>query len=262
MLALRFVLTALADIFRDFSRTLQVVLLPASLYWGVHVSGIYLAMSREISSPAIIVILFALTLFCAIWAGVNYHRRLLLGEGYGWQPIIHLREMLGYSLVLVPMALVVLVIEAVTQFLMLRAVMAMLGTSVDADDFYLHMETLIRANAGITILVGILSITLALRLLSLLPAIAIGEPMTDIFRGHRRVLPTLLLIAVIIVIVSVVPGWLAGIVVPALAAATEHSFDLIIMIVLSAVVQLFQVTFGLALITAIHGHYSGRRVLP
>lgn len=281
MLALRLVLTALADIFRGFPQTLRIVLVPALLFWAGQAGVFHLVMSRAMPPQVLMVTFVALALICGTWAGVNYHRRVLLGESFGWWPTVHIREMLGYGLILVPMGLVVLAVTVGAQFGLLRAAMPLL-TAPSGGDVHLHMASVIRVTVGIALVAGILSTTLGLRWFSQLPAIAIGEPMTNIFRGHRGGWPVLLLAAVIVVIADFLLGRLAAAVMPSpaevmqvaiqatvmppvaadmLVAALGGSTMLTILIGLSAMTQVFQAVFGIGLLTAIHGHYSGRRVL-
>lgn len=273
MLALRLVLTALADIFRGFSQTLRIVLVPAVLFYAGQTGGFYLAAGGA-SLQVIVLLSIPLALICGTWAGVNYHRKVLLGERFGWWPTVHVREMLGYGLTLIPMGLAVLALAIVVQMLLFRLAFPVVLAPGTGGDVHPHIASMARVNGFVGIVSGILSTALALRLFSMLPAIAIGAPMTNVFRGHRGVLPTLLLAAAIVMIAGVMLvvtvmamiidfllGWSVTTMFPPMVAVMGKPPALAILIGLSAMTQVFQAVFGVALVTVIYGHYSGRRVL-
>lgn len=110
MVILRILWTAVLAIFDGFSQTLRVFALSALIGVTVYAVCFMLLYRRDNVLPpqAYFTIIIVVLAFCAAWTAVNFHRKVLLDERFGWVPRLHGREMIGYAMMGIPFGLITL----------------------------------------------------------------------------------------------------------------------------------------------------------
>ncbi|MTE00969.1 hypothetical protein GIY56_11755 [Paracoccus sp. YIM 132242] len=171
MIILRILWTAVLTIFAGFPQTLRVFALP-SLIGATVYAACFLLIRRGgtlVPPQAYFTIIIAVLAFCAAWTSVNFHRKVLLGEHFGWVPRLHVREMVGYAVMFIPFAII-------TWGLLLVGVL--LGSSLWGHVPVWQVQL---GMLAATFPIG----TLVLLLFVQLVPIAIGRPMSGVLRQAR-----------------------------------------------------------------------------
>lgn len=190
MTAVTIMLTALRQIFANLGQVLRIFLLPCLIATAIIFGGIWIIYEhRNIPGQAAFTLMLT-ALICGLWSAVNFHRHILLGERFGWLPRLHIRETMGYGIMPIPMGLVLV---GSTWAITLVATELIFGPNLNLLG---QMHVILRA-VLFTLVTSTLIVALGLRLLSLLPGLAIGA----VLRGYTRPrgsIATVLLIALIL----------------------------------------------------------------
>lgn len=203
------------------------------------------------SSPGNIVMLFIVfaslaAILCALWPTINFHRHVLLGERFGWLPRIHWREVFAYGIMIIALAIVVMVLRY-------------LATLVIGLTMY-AVITLVSPMATVllfALLLGTIATAIGLRLFSLLPGLAISEPLTGYSPAARGNLTTILMIALLINLVLVshflLQVTVAGRIFSGLSTGASGA-----VIAMQLLLNAFFAIFGISLLTALYAQYVRR----
>lgn len=188
MIILRILWTAVLAIFDGFSQTLRVFALPALIGATVYAVCFLLLYRRNTVLPpqAYFTIIIAVLAFCAAWTAVNFHRKVLLDERFGWVPRLHVREMAGYAMMCVPFILITLAL--------------MIVSVLFAGEFF-GIVPLWRIQLGL-FPVTVMITAVALGLFAQLPPIAAGRPMGGVLRQAKSRWLVLLGISVVLAAVQ------------------------------------------------------------
>lgn len=254
MIAFRIVKTAFMNIFVDFPQTLRIFGLPIILAAAYFAALFYVAHS----SPMLIrqgyfLALTIVVLGClALWATVNFHRHVLLGEKFGWLPRPHWMEMLRYLMLMLPIAILLAII----------GITLTMATSGFVMRLMMHGDGItgpILIGAIYSVLLG----TIGLRLFAALPAEAIGESYALSFRSGRNVLLDIFLVTVLLTVLQIIWSFVEMWTIYGNLSSTgnETSPSLFVVgavFVYQLVVAALSTVFGISLLTTIYGHYSGR----
>ena len=127
MTPFRIIWAAVLHIFTDFGQTLRVFALPTLIAMAGS-GGVYLLLlgkggvgSLTVNFIYLTVVpsfcLIALLAFWATWSAVNYHRKVLLGERFGWFPRVHIREMIAYALMCIPFVIIIILAGSATHLM-------------------------------------------------------------------------------------------------------------------------------------------------
>lgn len=250
MTILRILWTAVLALFDGFSQTLRVFTLPAVIGTVVYAICFLLAYRRNTVLPpqAYFTIILGVLAFCAAWTAVNFHRKVLLGERFGWMPRLHVREMAGYAMMCVPFAII-------TWGLLL--VVALFGSS------FLGIAPLWQVKLGMlaaTVLIGALVLLLFVQL----PPIAVGRPMSGVLRKARSHWPVLLGISVVLTALQFLPPRVEHAALTPIigSGGPGGNTTLFAVLTLYAIVKsLFGWAFSISLLTVLYGQISGSRPL-
>lgn len=184
MIILLILRTAILTIFDGFSQTLRVFALPSLIGSSVYGVCFLLLYRRNTVLPpqAYFIISLGVLAFCAAWTAVNFHRKVLLDERFGWIPRLHVREMAGYAMMCIPFILITLAL--------------MIVSVLFAGEFF-GTVPLWRIQLGL-FPVTVMITAIALGLFAQLPPIAAGRPMGGVLRQARSRWLVLLGISVIL----------------------------------------------------------------
>lgn len=168
MIIFRILWIAVLAIFDGFSQTLRVFALPALIGTIVYAICFLLLYRRNTVLPpqAYFTIILGGLAFCGAWTAVNFHRKVLLDERFGWVPRLHVREMIGYAMMCIPSGLIIL---------------GLLVVSVLFGTRFLGTLPLWQIQLGLSAAIG----TLVLLHFVQLPPIAVSRPMSGILRKAR-----------------------------------------------------------------------------
>jgi hypothetical protein len=246
MTAAKIIGSAFRYIFADFGQTIRIIALPTLLLAviGGLLAGIL--TSRPALHPGLVVIPFGLAAaLCALWPTVNFHRHALTGERFGWVPRIHWRAVLSYGLMMIPLGLAVLLASYAILF-----VIGLFLSSMPQTD---PLVAVLLAS----LVLSTLTMTVGLRLFSLLPGLAIGETLRGYSRAGQGSLATILLIALALGLVGSGYGILQ-------IALAPHLFwgltlgPLVALYAMQLLVNLLSTIFGISLLTALYATYVQR----
>lgn len=251
MTALKILGTALKGIFADFGQTLRIFALPGLLIMLTVAAMLWFSLSRN---SILLDLLFALavitTLVSSLWSAVNFHRHILLGERFGWLPRLHGRAVLGYGLMMIPMGLVLFGCLVGLTYLLPKIYMKILTGPPDSNPYLKLMVITLIASTCIT--------ALALRLFSLLPALAIGAPLRGYRGGPLRGLSTIIPIALILSALQMA-YYIARPMITMLAFKVSGAIPVVDMVnALLAVITMVMPIFTISLLTALYATYVGK----
>lgn len=255
MLAFRLIWTALLQVFSNFGQTLRIFLLPSLIFVGTLAAllpyvGSY---AHPVGSKLAIMALCAILFGCLFWVAVNFHRMILSAENVAWVPRFHGREVLAYTLYFIPILIIFAVISFATTWLAGLIVFEAVKATQDITTVIINYHI-------ITTTAYLMTTAIGLRLSAQLPAVAIGEPATSVFPGHKRSWLTLLAIALILRAAQFVYELLATAIaerfimplspdtVPEAASWLPFAFFF--------AASLASVVFSISLITTLYGYYA------
>lgn len=247
MTALTILWAALRNILADIPQMLRIFALPGGLMIASVATLEWLRTFAPGAAPYLAgTVAMMVLLYCGLWSMVNLHRRILLREQFGWLPRRHGRAMLGYAIMAVLIGAVVAA-AAFALVLVLNQV-AMLARPDLMRRFPIPAFLLLMLVQWTGV------IALALGLFSILPGLAIGQPL----RGPaRHGLPVILLIALTLGALSI-----ARIMLPLFVASRFELTTLVhfmgIMRVLGPIVGILAPIFGLSLLTVLYATYIRR----
>lgn len=250
MSILRILWAAVLAIFTGFSQTLRVFALPTVIGATVYAVCFLLIQRRSTALPpqAYFTIIVVVLAFCAAWTSVNFHRKVLLGERFGWAPRLHVREMVGYAVMFIPFAIL-------TWGLLLVAVL--IGSSLwgRAPLWQVQLGML-----AATVPIG----TLVLLMFVQLPPVAIGKPMGGVLRQARSCWPVFLGVSVALVafqsLFPLIEGAMLAPVFGSVGPGGNAGLFAGLM-VYAALKSLLGWAFWLSLLTVLYEHISGSRSL-
>lgn len=255
MIAFHIIKTAFLNIFVDFSQTLRIFILPIMLAAAYFVALFYIALSdpMQVRQGYFLALTLAILGCLALWATVNFHRHILLGEKFGWLPKPHWLEMLRYLMLLIPMAILLAIIGFVL----------VMATSRIAMDFMMNSDgitSMIMISAIYSLLLG----TIGLRLFATLPAEAIGDSYSFSLRNGHTVLLDIFLVTILLTALQIagnlVDIWMTfGNLSPMTSQVSSPPVSAGVVFLYQALVGALSSVFGISLLTTIYGHYSGRR---
>lgn len=251
MTALKILGTALKGIFANFGQTLRIFALPGLMMMLAIAALLWFSLSRN---SILMDLLFALavmtTLVSSLWSAVNFHRHILLGERFGWLPRLHGRAVLGYGLMMIPMGLVLFGCLVGLTYPLSKIYMKILTGPPDSNLYLKVMVVKLIASTCIT--------ALALRLFSLLPALAIGAPLRGYRGGPLRGLSTIIPIALILSALQMA-YYIARPMITMLAFKVSGAIPVVDMVnALLAVITMVMPIFTISLLTALYATYVGK----
>lgn len=243
MTAARLIWFAFRNIFVDFGQTIRIFALPALMLAliGAVTLGVIMSTPRIQETLIIIPVLLAAA-FCALWPTVNFHRHVLLGERFGWLPRIWWREMLGYGVMMIPLWLLTIALS----FLLMAAASQIVAMTMG-------QVPPIMAFVVTGLLAGTLVTAVGLRLLSLLPGLAIGASLTGYSPGARRSLPTILMIALLLCLANVGYALAQVALMPRLYVALQTGITAVFAVQL--LIDALSLVFGISLLTVLYARY-------
>lgn len=245
MTILRILWAAVLAIFTGFSQTLRVFALPTLIGATVYAVCFLLIQRRSTALPpqAYFTIIVVVLAFCAVWTSVNFHRKVLLGERFGWVPRLHVREMIGYAVMCVPFAII-------TWCLLVVAVL--FGSS------FLGVVPLWQVQLGM-VAVTVPITTIVLLLFVQLPPIAIGQPMGGVFQKAKAHWSVFLGVSVVLVALQSLLPWVERIgLMPVVGSSgLDGNSGLFAALMVYGVMKSLSVwAFSLSLLMILYGHIS------
>lgn len=246
MTAVTIMLTALRQIFANFGQVVRIFLAPFLIAAAIIVGGAWITYEhRNIPEEAVFTLMLT-AVICALWATVNFHRHVLLGERFGWLPRLHFRETAGYGIMLIPMGLV---LAGCTWAITLVGAELIFGANRGDQGLHYAIPRMVLFTLVSSTLLGALS----LRLFSLLPGLAIGA----VLRGYTRPrgsIPTILLIALILSGLRTGYSMLMWLMLTQLDPLTI----MFILKITNLVIGIFAPIYAISLLTALYAHYVGK----
>ena len=244
MIAARILGSAFRNIFADFGQTIHIFALPALVLALLTGLAIWILISVPGLREGLVILPLGLgAIICTLWPAVNFHRHVLMGERFGWVPRIHWRELLGYGLMMIPLGLAVL----------LASFAIRLVTALFLNDMPLAEDPL-TAILLASLVFWTTTMTVSLRLFSLLPALAIGETLRGYSRAGQGSLATILLIALALVLVGSGYSILQIVLAPHLIWALAPG-PLVALYATQLLMDLLSTIFGISLMTALYATY-------
>lgn len=245
MTALLILRQSLLNLWRHPLAILRIITLPAALALCCLGAILWFVQTQGLRHPAAVVVpVFAVGGFVMLWVTVNLHRLFLLGEDTGWRPPLHGRAMAGYGMMLVPIVLVLVGI---------MVLLTLVAKEVISHDWTFAGRLMF------AILLNGLNATAALRLSSLLPAIALDRPVAGYKRGGFRGILPILMISVLMVAMNTI-GLLLARTLPDPVDPTSLA-----MVIATTILSLFWfalvTVFNISLLSVLWGHYVDGRGL-
>lgn len=216
---------------------------PAALIWLLYaaLSPFFLAKLGLQGTASIVGIEIAVKLTLFSWTAVNFHRHILLAEGYGTLPAVHGRLWARYALGL--LLVTAIAIAVYLGLLLTLTTMSAHSTAPERARFIAHALPMAVAFAA------------ALRLAGPLPALAVSGSYSRAFMSQERLRHVMAAIAVAATAVILVLDWSYDLLVPQLLARVPDPALLqavVALLVAQALVQAIAAAFAISLLTAIH----------
>lgn len=257
MKPLRILNHALWQVIGNAGQVMRIIALPLAI--GAVVVTLALLQMRQVAAwgpggPRVILLLLVLVvLLLTTWIAVNFHRMVLLGERFGWLPSLHRRETLGYVLQSLPLIVVLILVT-----LMLSLVG--LGISRTLAVNGAPPRGLV---TGLGLVMGLIVSTLGMRLLAMLPALAIGTTISGAFAAMRGSWPTLAGLAVLMQLLQLIALGVLRLVAGAMVGPGGHIgpaaglTPLLTQLLLQGGLALVSIS----VLTTLYGHYVQGRPL-
>ena len=248
---------ALLQVAGNARQVLRIVALPLALGAVLLVLTMPLIRSVAAWGPGwlriAILLLILVMLLLTVWVAVNFHRMVLLGETFGWRPPVHRRETLAYILQSLPLLVLLVLLGLILGFLGMALLRALAAEGAPPRGLVMLVQ----------LVSGLITAAVTLRLMAMLPAVAIGETISGAFAAMRGSWPTLFGLAAITLFLQLVAEALVRLVAGAMVgeggqlAAGARLVVLLVQLLLQGGLGVL----GISILTTLYGHYIQGRPL-